>query len=683
MSLATRLGLSVTATISVVMLVMGGINVYSLKRNLDTAMASKSEAMQGALVRKGVALGRNVALSSSRALLTGNFVFLVDVINSTVANDGEIVYGILMDKNRHALVHSIPELASAALDAPEDMFAAQQTEVATQAVTFRGEPVMEVVAPFSVANQPWGAVRLGMSLKTVRNEIAQSEALARSQISLAIGVSVVAALILLAMGSYFGVSAASGLIRPLEGLSTAADRIRQGDLTHGVEAQGSPEFRRLAQGFNAMSAAVAEREAAMQAALEDAQKANRLKGEFLANVSHELRTPLNAIINVPAALLNDYETHLAWHCDGCGSDYAVSKSTVVSDDMPKATCPECNTPMALQTRAFYHGDPSEHYHFLNRTLQSAQHLLSVVTDILDFSKLEAGKMTLNVRHISVGSVMEEVRDTIMGVASAKQVVVDFPQVPQSLQLWADSVKVAQVLLNLLSNAVKFSPKGSHITVTCTDDVAKGQTVFAVRDRGIGIPADKIDSLFQSFQQVDGSHTRAHGGTGLGLAICRKLVDLHGGKVWVESTLGEGSTFGFSIPHNVQPKVESSQHYSGRVLVVDDDSDARLMMERFLNDEGFETTCLAVPDETLATLERERFDLLIVDIMMPNTSGLSILRKVKENAAHGGPAVMVTSAYHMNHELVESLGGIWLPKPWNAEQLIERVRHATGIQKKEA
>ena len=677
MNLRARLALSVVLTISLVVFVMSAISVVSLQRNLDSAMASKSEAMRGALVRKGVAIGRNVALSSSRALLTGNFVFLVDVINSTVANDGEVVYGILMDKNRHALVHSVPELASAAMDAPEDLFAAQQTEVATQNSTFRGEPVLEVIAPFSVANQPWGAVRFGMSLKTVHNEIAQSEATAREQIFLAILVSVGAAMVLLMMGSYFGVASASSLIKPLQKLSAAADRIRKGDLSHALEPEGSQEFRHLALGFNAMSEAVAQREYAMQTALEQAQEANRLKGEFLANVSHELRTPLNAIINVPAALVQDYETQLAWHCESCDADFNPPSDTQLTTEDAHAPCPKCGSSMSLRTIAFYHGDPSEHYHFLRRTLQSAQHLLAVVTDILDFSKLEAGKMTLTLTNVNIRSSFEEVRDTISVLAGAKAITINWPDLPPTRAVWADSVKLSQILLNLLSNAVKFSPKSSQIDILCSEDMQTQMTTFSVRDHGMGIPADKLGELFQSFRQVDGSHTRAHGGTGLGLAICRKLVELHGGTVGVHSVVGEGSTFSFTVPRRSPATQVTTQQFSGKVLVVDDDSDARAMMERFLKNEGYSTTALAEPDETLSTLEKEPYDLLIVDIMMPKTSGLTLLKKVKEAARDGLPAVMVTSAYHMNRDLVESLGGVWLPKPWTEAQLIERVRQITG------
>ena len=285
----------------------------------------------------------------------------------------------------------------------------------------------------------------------------------------------------------------------------------------------------------------------LAAALSQEQESNRLKGEFLAHVSHELRTPLNAIINVPAGLCADYQTFVAWHCEQCGSDFGA-EGKVDGQDVQE-TCPECGGGMRVQTRAVCNGDPSEHYRFLRKTQHAAQHLLAVVGDILDFSKLDAGKMTLDLRDTRLDRLINDVRDTASPLADAKNITLNWPEVPSEWSVHADPLKAAQILLNLISNAVKFSPEGGQITVRCVQKTESAMTTFSVQDQGAGIPQEKLTKLFENYQQVDDSSKRAHSGTGLGLVISRRLVELHGGQIGVDSIVGQGSTFHFTLPRD--------------------------------------------------------------------------------------------------------------------------------------
>ena len=686
LNLRARLALLVAGVVTAVVAVLTGIFVYSLSTNLDDASASKSEAMQDALRRKGVAIARNVALTSSRAILTGNFSFLLEVVTSAVSNDGEVVYAIIMDKERRALVHSNPNMAGMVLDDVESTFAAKQTAVATQSARVGKQEILEVVAPITVADQIWGVARFGLSLATVRSEIEQSEYVAQRRIVLAVATCLAAALMLLIIASAFGVQTARVLMRPMANLIDGAKRLQEGDMEQRVATQGSQEFRILARAFNDMTDAVRMRESAMQSALAQAQEANRLKSEFLANVSHELRTPLNAIINVPPALCRDYDTQLLWHCHGCGSDFEPDPNS--SGEVKTETCPNCQAEMKLETRAFYHGDPTRHYHFLQRTLQSAQHLLAVVTDILDFSKLEAGKMTLRAEDMSVARMIADISETVAPLAEAKSIKVIWPKLADDVKVWSDPIKLAQVLLNLVGNAVKFTPDNGQIEVVFTRAETAGKLdQFMVRDSGIGIPKDKINQLFESFRQVDGSHTRAHGGTGLGLAISRKLVELGGGKIWVESDLGEGSRFYFTVPRTEPPPapvlVSDGRRHSGRILVVDDDRVQLELIERILTEVGYSVQCISDPTALAPTLKQKAFDVMIVDVMMPGVSGLTVLKNMKNAAETKETPVIVSTAYHMNRDLVEGLGGIWLPKPWGQEQLIACIDASKKENAKEA
>ena len=682
LNLRARLALLVTGVVTTVVAVLTAIFVYSLSTNLDEASASKSQAMQDALKRKGVAVARNVALTSSRAILTGNFSFLLEVVTSAVSNDREVVYAIIMDKERRALVHSNAALAGTVLENPEAVFAAKQTDVGTQSTRMGDQEILEVVAPITVADQVWGVARFGLTLATVRAEIRQSEALAQTRIALAVAFCLAAALLLLVVAAGFGVQTARVLMRPMSNLIDGAKRLQEGDMDQRVAPQGSQEFRILARAFNEMTDAVRTRETAMQSALAQAQEANRLKSEFLANVSHELRTPLNAIINVPPALCRDYDTQLLWHCNSCNSDYEPDPDS--QGEAKVEPCPNCSASMKLETRAFYHGDPTRHYHFLQRTLQSAQHLLSVVTDILDFSKLEAGKMTVHAETMSVAHMVADISETVAPLAEAKAIAVVWPELAPDVKIWSDPIKISQVILNLVGNAVKFTPENGKIEVVFTPGNGPApMDQFMVRDSGMGIPSDKLNQLFESFRQVDGSHTRAHGGTGLGLAISRKLVELGGGRIWVESELGQGSSFYFTVPRDqpiAAPVAIDGRRYTGRVLVVDDDRVQLELVERILTEVGYQVECISDPTNLPDTLSKHAFDVMIVDVMMPGMSGLTVLKNIKTTAATKLTPVIVSTAYHMNRDLVEGLGGVWLPKPWVQEQLIACIdanNHRTG------
>ena len=228
------------------------------------------------------------------------------------------------------------------------------------------------------------------------------------------------------------------------------------------------------------------------------ERANRLKSEFLASVSHELRTPMNAIIGYTKLML-----------DGLDGDLTDQQ---VAD--------------------------------LQRVAQAADNLLGLINGLLDLAKIEAGKMELNAEEVDIQTVVEEVIELVRPQAEAKALALEM-DVPRLLPAaFADRARVRQVLVNLAANAVKFTDHGS---VTITASTADGWITLSVSDTGVGIPADAQTYIFDEFRQADSSTTRRYGGTGLGLAISKRLVALHGGRIWVDSTMGVGSTFRFTLP----------------------------------------------------------------------------------------------------------------------------------------
>ncbi len=239
-----------------------------------------------------------------------------------------------------------------------------------------------------------------------------------------------------------------------------------------------------------------------QQALDELRRADQLKTEFLANMSHELRTPLNSIIGFSRVILK-------------GLDGPVTE-TQKQD--------------------------------LSAIYNAGQHLLGLINNILDFSKIESGKMDLVFSEVDVSEIIDSVMDTAAGLVKGLPIELK-REVPERLPMvWGNGIRIRQVLLNLLSNAAKFTEEGIiGISAHISEDIEKREIILSVFDSGPGIAEENLKKIFEPFSQVDSSPTRLHSGTGLGLSICRYLVELHGGKIWVESTPGEGSTFSFTLP----------------------------------------------------------------------------------------------------------------------------------------
>jgi len=232
------------------------------------------------------------------------------------------------------------------------------------------------------------------------------------------------------------------------------------------------------------------------------ERANRLKSEFLASVSHELRTPMNAIIGYTKLML-----------DGLDGDLTEQQTAD-----------------------------------LERVVQAADNLLGLINGLLDLAKIEAGKMELNIEEVDIPLVIDDVIELIRASADAKSLSLRADVASTLPTAWADRARIRQVLVNLMANAVKFTEHGG-VTIRAT--IVDGWITVAVVDTGVGIPPEAQTYIFDEFRQVDASTTRRYGGTGLGLAISKRLIALHGGRIWVESTVGVGSTFLFTLPVRVR------------------------------------------------------------------------------------------------------------------------------------
>jgi signal transduction histidine kinase len=287
-------------------------------------------------------------------------------------------------------------------------------------------------------------------------------------------------------------------------------------------------------------------------ALDQARESARAKAEFLASISHELRTPLNAIINLPEGVSQQFVAVHAVRCAGCGTQFELEQGEELD---ASAACSECGAArLQDDTRVVFEGEPSQARACLDTVVRAARHLLRLVNDLLDASKLELGRAVVVPAAFDPSELVEEIVSSSSALAKHSGVQVRFLKGALAGEtIVADRVRIGQVLYNLISNAVKFSPEGGVVEVSLSAPSA-AELELSVRDQGIGIAEEHHALIFEKFRQVDGSATRAYGGTGLGLSISKGLVELHGGRIWVESSKGHGATFFVRLPRASSARV---------------------------------------------------------------------------------------------------------------------------------
>lgn len=388
----------------------------------------------------------------------------------------------------------------------------------------------------------------------------------------------------------------------------------------------------------------------------DRREVERLKDEFVSIVSHELRTPLTSISGALDLLAHG----------------------------------------VLQSK------PDQAQRMLNIAANNADRLVRLINDILDIERIESGKVTMTMQVRDAADLMHQSLEAMQDLADRAGITLSAS--PLSVPVWADCDRIIQVFTNLISNAIKFSEPGNTIWLKAEQipspssplpiSFSTPYILFSVTDQGRGIPSNKLESIFERFQQVDASDSRQKGGTGLGLAICRTIVQLHNGRIWAESSPEGGSTFFFTLPlaspNNTRAKFNSAlaptlsagsttPHLAPLVLLCDDDASVRMVVTALLERQEYRVVTAASGQEAIAQASSAAPDVILLNLMMPDMSGWETLAVLKQQPnTQSIPVIILSGLFPNSQRLPEEISD-WVVKPPNQHRLVQALEKALAKQ----
>jgi signal transduction histidine kinase len=446
----------------------------------------QQQSLTDQMVKRGLTIAENVAAAAKSPLVSNDQLTLMLLVSDAM-RDSDVSYVAIADQDGKAVAHSDLALVGKPFERPAEL-EPKQAGVQVRSVLSPTQGKLLVFAvPLAFSQVPLGTLYLGFSERSIQTTLAE----ARNQ-----ALMITAIMLVLGVGGALLLS--SLLSRPIFRLVRATEIVGRGDFDVSLPVTSRDELGVLTESFNQMAASLHEK-ARIEAERRSFEIASQHKSEFLANMSHELRTPLNAVIGFSEVL-----------AERMFGDLNAKQEEYVQD-----------------------------------ILTSGRHLLALINDILDLSKVEAGRMELELAPFDLQATLANslllVRERALNHGLSLELEVD----DRVSKVVADERRFRQIMLNLLSNAVKFTPDKGRVAVSAT--LRDGFVEIAVSDTGAGIPKEDQALIFEEFRQARGDSAGKREGTGLGLSLTKRLVEAHGGRLWVTSELGLGSTFTFTLP----------------------------------------------------------------------------------------------------------------------------------------
>lgn len=695
--LSTMIGLIVGLVVT-----LTAIELVLQKRSLENELSKRIDLMKANLVERGSALSNLMLTQVENDVAAFNFSHITENLHNTIKESPSLAYGILMNSDGVAFIHtSQPELQQEVLQDESSRYA-----LAQHVLTHKEYPalnVTEFILPIHFGSKQWGVLRLGFTMQELQKEIAHSRADIASTTRDMIASTAAIALLFVLIGSGIVLVISTTLSRPLIRLTESVKELARGNFdlatqllnenlnSKHADFKAEGEIGELAYSFIEMAneirhshykledynrtleQKVKERTQELEYANEKLKELDQMKTNFLSTVSHELRTPLTSVMGFARILQKKFESTLF-------PPLSQSEDKKVQKAMQQVMA---NAQIIVD---------------------EGQRLTTLINDVLDLAKMEAGRVDWNMQEHRIEDIIDR------GIAATSSLFANKPvqlrkDIKADLPLFeGDRDRLIQVVINLISNAVKFTDQGN---VTCKAEARDGELVVGVVDSGCGIKPEDQPLVFEKFKQVGDTLTDKPKGTGLGLPICKEIIEHHGGRLWLESELGVGSTFLFSLPlhrrkladstvitkdgdeisfvwrsssqdletalrTHVEQPVSANAKARSSILIIDDDINIRQFLRQELSAEDYDVREAGSGAEGLTMIAEQQPDLIVLDVKMPHLNGFEVAVRLHTNPATLHiPIILHTVAE--DKMLGEQLGiDCYLTKPVKDSDLLDEV-----------